>query len=373
MKSIIWACVGFMLLNALFAQEDGPLGKALKRYENTEITNAEEERQAYDTAIADIDKVIEDDPKNVAAHYHRGRFLFYLESDEDAEKAYTKALSLDPDHVDANFMLAVLFMYGNRLEEAESLFEKVIELKPAGVEARVELIRLLNRTDRSDQTQEHVEAILEVQPRSPFANHEMGGILSSQDKQKEALPFFQTATEADPENSLYLWNFAQSLQLLDLDKEAMEQFSAYHKLAPEDWRAHQKLIQTAEELGNTEARDTWHESIYALWKSGKAQDLNERAFFVRDQFAEGDYYVYGLEYFELVGERAIKYSLQVKNTKDSNEEFRISLGSYETTHQIAKEAGSLPDGVRLFHLDGYVGAAHYTYGMFHGNPGYDET
>ena len=157
MKSIIRACAGLILLGSVWAQESGPLGEALERFENTEITNAEEERQAYEAVIADIDKVIETDPENEDAHYHRGRFLFYMESDEKAEKAYTKALSLDPDHLDANFMLGVLLMYASRFDEAEPLFGKVISHNPAHVEARVELVRVLNRQEKTDKTLEHVD------------------------------------------------------------------------------------------------------------------------------------------------------------------------------------------------------------------------
>ena len=94
------------------------------------------------------------------------------------------------------------------------------------------------------------------------------------------------------------------------------------------------------------------------------------AHFKKDDMEEGQK-VIALEYFEMKGERKVKFSF---NSRDAEGEDvgRISLGSYDTTNAIARQLGGLPEGVRRFHLDGYPpDGSHVTYGFFNGNPGYD--
>lgn len=82
----------------------------------------------------------------------------------------------------------------------------------------------------------------------------------------------------------------------------------------------------------------------------------------------------GWEHFRLDGNRAIRYQFDIVGKDKTDEEFRISLGSYERDNLIWREmANPKPkDGERLFHLDGYFKNGHATYGMFSPEPSYDE-
>jgi hypothetical protein len=65
----------------------------------------------------------------------------------------------------------------------------------------------------------------------------------------------------------------------------------------------------------------------------------------------------------------------ILNKTEDGEEFRISLGSYDTTNAVWRETKNPrpKDDERLFHLDGYFkGGGHATYGMFFPEPSYDD-
>jgi hypothetical protein len=54
----------------------------------------------------------------------------------------------------------------------------------------------------------------------------------------------------------------------------------------------------------------------------------------------------------------------VVNPKTQKMDYKISLGSYETTNAVARETGDLKQGQRLYHLDGYYpDGGHKTFAM----------
>lgn len=57
--------------------------------------------------------------------------------------------------------------------------------------------------------------------------------------------------------------------------------------------------------------------------------------------------------------------------KKGEEEFHISLGSYDDTTEIARELGEISKNERLYHLDEYRGTQHKTYAFFKTKPDYD--
>ena len=79
-----------------------------------------------------------------------------------------------------------------------------------------------------------------------------------------------------------------------------------------------------------------------------------------------------MEWFELEGERAVRYAFHILDDKGKSTR-RISLGSYDVTTQIARELGEIGKDARIFHLDGYTPGKHATYGMFKKEPTYEET
>ncbi len=158
-------------------------------------------------------------------------------------------------------------------------------------------------------------------------------------------------------------------------KTAAEWWKCQKDRAPEDWRLRAKLIQAYQAQNNTKARDAERDELFALRAKTKDESFLRWPSYCRDQFSANGRKVMAFEYFKLEGDRALRYRFSVLNAEGNKEEFYISLGSYELTNAVARETGSLKEGERLFHLDGYYqgGREHRTFGMFKKEPTYDET
>lgn len=145
-------------------------------------------------------------------------------------------------------------------------------------------------------------------------------------------------------------------------------------LEPLDWRVRAKLVQVYQALGKMPERDKERNDLFAMWKSGQPSDLKEQGQYCRDQFEVNGKKVLAFEHFELKGERALRYVFSILNKTEDGEAYRISLGSYNATNAIwrARQNPKPKDDERLFHLDGYFGGIHATYGMFFPEPSYDD-
>ncbi len=82
--------------------------------EESRGNGSDHENKAYETALAEIDKLLFQTPGLVEEHYHRGRILFYMNRDAESEEVYQAVLKIDQNHVAANLMIGVLCLYGNR-------------------------------------------------------------------------------------------------------------------------------------------------------------------------------------------------------------------------------------------------------------------
>ena len=169
-----------------------------------------------------------------------------------------------------------------------------------------------------------------------------------------------------------IYNAGQSLQLEGKHEESLSNFLRVVNLDPTDWEARTKVIQEYQALGKISERDAHREALLALREKGNIESLNERVMYVRDQFSVGINKVITLEYFDLKGDRAVRYSFMVLDTFGKKTMFKISLGSYQRMTEFFQAKGDLRENERVFHLDGYFpGGEHRTYGFFKGEPEYD--
>jgi hypothetical protein len=81
--------------------------------------------------------------------------------------------------------------------------------------------------------------------------------------------------------------------------------------------------------------------------------------------------VFVFEYFSPSGDRAQYLRFCVLNKK-GEVDYYISLGSYDSTTEIARELGEIAKDQRLYHLDEYTESHHKTYAFFKTKPDYEE-
>jgi tetratricopeptide (TPR) repeat protein len=201
---------------------------------------------------------------------------------------------------------------------------------------------------------------------------EEGNALMAAGKHAEALAKYQAVLAVEPKAKGALYNGAIAAYLLGKHDIAIGLWTRLKVITPKDWQVYAKLVQAYEAAGKKAARDAEIKALYALKKDTTDPDLEKLRFFCRDQFQVGEKRVVVFHHFEWVGQRAIRYDFGVQD-KAGKKLFHISLGSYAYMQSFAEEMGTVEKGQRYCHLDGYYpGGRHATFGMFAGEPSYDD-
>lgn len=196
--------------------------------------------------------------------------------------------------------------------------------------------------------------------------------LMEQSKFDAALAKYQQILAIEPDAPGPLYNGGLAAFIGKNYEEALRFWKRLKEIDPADWQLRTKLIQTYQALGLTEKRDAERGELFKLRAEGNIGELRDAEYYVREQAEFSGRRVMVFEHFELKGDRALRYVFYILGD-DGKPEFRISLGSYETTNRIWKELEKRGANERLFHLDGYFPNGHATYGMFTREPTYEET
>lgn len=197
--------------------------------------------------------------------------------------------------------------------------------------------------------------------------------LMEQRKFAEALAKYQEGLAITPDSAGMLYNGGLAAFQTKQFDTALTLWKKLKDIDKEDWQVRAKIIQVYQNLGKTAERDKERTELFDLRKAGKVKTLNEADFYVREQTEIANRRLMIFEHFELKGSRALRYVFHVLGN-DGKSEYRISLGSYDTTNNIWREMEKKKGDERLFHLDGYFqNGGHATYGMFPKEPTYDET
>jgi tetratricopeptide (TPR) repeat protein len=188
---------------------------------------------------------------------------------------------------------------------------------------------------------------------------------------KRAIPYLIRVQKDVPDNSSVLWNLGLAFAATGEHSKAIQTWQSYRRIAPDDWQARAKLVQSYQALGDIKARDEEIKSLYEYHKNSSDPKVNTAERFCREQAVMGKRSVLVFEYFSPSGDRQQFLRFCVLNKK-GEVDYYISLGSYESTTEIARELGEIPKNERLYHLDEYTDNHHATYGFFKTKPDYDE-
>lgn len=221
-----------------------------------------------------------------------------------------------------------------------------------------------------------VAAVEDEKPLSPAEADkatklfEEGCALFEKGEHKKALVKYRASLAIAPKGTGALYNGGLCAYLAAEYETAADLFGRLKEIDPADWMVRAKLVQTWQALGKKDKRDAERKELYDLRKKPESKELRKKPFFCRDQFPVADCQVMVFEHFELKGDRAVRFLFAV--TPKKGERFRITLGSYKTTNDLAVSAGRVKKGQRCYHLDGYFKDLHELYGMYNGEPGYDD-
>lgn len=198
-----------------------------------EEANKQIEASAFGAAWTCADRAADILPTSVEAHHLRGAALAALGRDQDAQLAFSLALSLDPD--DPETLRAVADFYINgKGERGRDALRLGLELAQRGsrrVQARrrrnpplaadlaVLEAQALNDLGRSDEALTRIDAALRLAPGRGDALHERGVALFDLSRFADAKTALSRALEIQPDD-------AYTHQMLGLSLEQLGEFEA---------------------------------------------------------------------------------------------------------------------------------------------------
>ncbi len=186
----------------------------------------------------------------------------------------------------------------------------------------------------------------------------------------EAVLRYRECLDASPDRPTALFNGGLAAYMAGRHDLAVEWWERLRARESKDLVLLTKLVQAYEALGDRANRDARRAALLELRAELPPEERARRVRFCRDQFRVGERRLMVFEYFELEGDRPLRFRFSVLDEKDA-EAWNVSLGSYESTTAIAREAGEIGPTERLFHLDGNFPGEHRTYGFYKSEPTYD--
>jgi tetratricopeptide (TPR) repeat protein len=325
--------------------------------------------EKIEQAIRLLKKQIKQEPTSDELLYDLGRAHHYLNHNDQALVAFGKANQLNDDNAGAHFFKGLILRQQNKFEAALPELEKAISLDPKNANCWFEWGSALFDMNKSSAAKDAFNEVLKLDPNYSSAHYALGVIDTDEGHLEAGLEKYRKALELDPKCVNAHYNAGQSCQTLGRHSESLKHFQAVAKLEPGDVKTATKIVQCLQALNRPKQRDIARARVTTLFKEGKF----DQEFYCRDQFVIGKMRILGLEYFELKGDHAVRYSFQVRRLDNDEPLYRISLGSYDVTNEHARARGIIAADKRYFHLDRYFPSnRHETFAFFKGEPTYDQ-
>ncbi len=237
------------LLVAEIARLLGQEGEAVRSYEQALAIDPEHNRarlvlttllikmERHDEALSQLNRIIEQDPNLVIAHYYRGRVFLEKGDPERSEESYLEALRLNERMEPALFDLGSLYQMRGRFDKAVEIYERLIDYYPVNMIVRERLIDLYYKLDREDEAERQMEAIKGRSEPGERVRQSLGLIYLRHGKLDESINELDMIVQAWPDDDKSRYYLASAYEERgDLDL-ALEQFrelkkgSKYHSNA----------------------------------------------------------------------------------------------------------------------------------------------
>ncbi|MEK7393003.1 MAG: tetratricopeptide repeat protein, partial [Fibrobacterota bacterium] len=253
------------------------------------------------------------DPRSYRSALAAGRAAFYLEKDSEARRYLDLAISIAPDSVGGHYYSGVLHRFAGASDKAIAEFERAYQADRTWIVALREKAEVQANSGGDDEALATARRILTADSSNIDGLYLVGILLAGKGDSHGAVPYFAKTVAIDSAYKDALYNYGQSLQLNGSAKEAEPVFRSLHARQKSDWKILAKLEQVSYAQGKDSGANAYASELYALRKSGQVPELQREKMFVREQFQVGRRKVFALEYFDLVGDRAVRYSFKVKD------------------------------------------------------------
>ncbi len=203
------------------------------------------------------------------------------------------------------------------------------------------------------------------------ANEDFSALMDA-GRYPEAAETGNARAKAAPDDPAALFNAGLTNALAGQPDVALPLFRRVLTIERNDFLAAAKIVQCLQALKDEAELGKAIAQVREIRDRLATAGDKSPAFFTREQFATDGKNLLVQEHFELTGDRAIKWAFLMVDAKGAVIR-RISLGSSDSTTRIAREMGEISADQRIWHLDEYEGASHFSLAFYKECPTYAET
>ncbi|HEY4318200.1 MAG TPA: tetratricopeptide repeat protein [Herbaspirillum sp.] len=193
----------------------------------------------FEQALICYARILEIDPKAVAAHYGVGNTLQNLGRPREAVHSFASALALNPDFIEARYNLANLQKSLGNLAEAVQHYQLAVALKPDFADAYHNMGSALHALGQFDQALASYEQALWCD--LPETHNNMGAVYFDQGRFARALASYRLAIVARPDYAEAYNNVGNTLRKMGEFDAAAAALRKAVELAPAYCVAHLNL------------------------------------------------------------------------------------------------------------------------------------
>jgi tetratricopeptide (TPR) repeat protein len=84
--------------------------------------------QQFNPALASLQRLLADEPKNIDAYITQGEILYLLNKDSDAQASLLQAIQIAPKNPDPHYWLGRIYYEDSRLQDAIAQFQEALKL-----------------------------------------------------------------------------------------------------------------------------------------------------------------------------------------------------------------------------------------------------
>jgi tetratricopeptide (TPR) repeat protein len=216
------------------------------------------DRGNYDTARKDFNKAYELDTRFTRAYFFVGRTAFAEEDYDTALKIFRQVLNYEPKNGEYRFFLGRALEQEERYSQALDEYRRVTIADPDWSERHPEVYirraRLLNRRGDRSAALKDVRRALEIEPDMPEAHIAMGELLFEGDNQEKAIEHFEQALATEPKYPNAQFKLGLAYLLTSNDSRESRRKAALHfqraiRYGYEDPEVYKRLAYVYRDLG----------------------------------------------------------------------------------------------------------------------------
>ena len=180
---------------------------------------------------------------------------------EKAIEEYIAALRINADRPEALVSMGNLYASLQSADQAQAAYEKAIEVDPTFISAYVNLADLYRARNLDHEGKRYLLSAIEQQPDAAAPHHALGLLYVRQQKIKDALTALQKSVDLDPTNSRYKYVYAVALNSVGQSQEAINVMTKAHQQRSADREVLYALISFHHQAGDMKTAKRYAETL----------------------------------------------------------------------------------------------------------------